>query len=386
MDEVNNKKQSELICSGCGVKIQSEKEHQIGYTPQELMLSGADAKKIICKRCHRIKHYNDVQEVSLTEADYDVIIKDINKDKQALIVLVIDLFDFEGSWPTNIVSDLAKKDVVLAINKSDLFPQSVRPNKVLSWVEQTSKQRGLTAKSVFFVSALKAHGLNELASYLINNTLQKNIYFIGATSTGKSTLINRIIPILFKEAGQQLEDNIPEITTSSHSGTTLGNLNISINKERQVIDTPGIIKKIRLTDQVCGKCLKIIMPRNKLKPKVYQLNSGQSLFIGGLARIDFVEGNRQSMVVYAANALNIHRTKLENADKIWEQHKQELLVPTCSECPQLLELEQTKSYTIKQESDIAIAGLGWIKLQAKNAEIIVHAPKTADISIRKSLF
>ena len=35
---------------------------------------------------------------------------------------------------------------------------------------------------------------------------------------------------------------------------------------------------------------KIIMPKKEIKPKVYQLNEGQTLFFGGLARLDYIIG------------------------------------------------------------------------------------------------
>ena len=38
--------------------------------------------------------------------------------------------------------------------------------------------------------------------------------------------------------------------------------------------------------------LKIISPKKEMKPKTYQLNAGQTLFLGALARVDYVKGER----------------------------------------------------------------------------------------------
>ena len=74
------------------------------------------------------------------------------------------------------------------------------------------------------------------------------------------------------------------------------------------------------------------MPEKPLKPAVYQLNSGQTLFFGGMARFDFVEGDRQSFTCFISTALNIHRTKLERADDLYREHLGNCLPAYKREC------------------------------------------------------
>ena len=52
-------------------------------------------------------------------------------------------------------------------------------------------------------------------------------------------------------------------------------------------------------------------PNKEIKPKSYQLNAGQTLFFGGVARFDFIQGERSSFIAYVANDVVLHRTKLE---------------------------------------------------------------------------
>ena len=73
--------------------------------------------------------------------------------------------------------------------------------------------------------------------------------------------------------------------------------------------------------------MRIIAPLKEIKPKVYQLNEGQTLFLGGLARFDFISGNRASFIAYVSNDVNIHRTKLEKADEFYQKHVGGLLQP-----------------------------------------------------------
>ncbi len=67
-------------------------------------------------------------------------------------------------------------------------------------------------------------------------------------------------------------------------------------------------------------------PAKEIKPKVYQLNPEQTLFLGGLARFDFIQGERSSFIAYVANDV-IHRTKLTKADEFYEKHVHGLLQP-----------------------------------------------------------
>ncbi len=54
---------------------------------------------------------------------------------------------------------------------------------------------------------------------------------------------------------------------------------------------------------------------------------GRRYFSEELARLDYVSGGRRSLTCYLSNELNIHRTKLENADELYKNHAGELLTP-----------------------------------------------------------
>jgi ribosome biogenesis GTPase A len=132
------------------------------------------------------------------------------------------------------------------------------------------------------------------------------------------------------------------------------------------------------------KDLKIIAPNKEIKPKTYQLNPEQTLFLDGLARFDFIEGERQGFVAYVSNDVNIHRTKLEKATEFYAKHKGGLLQPPrpdeVENFPDLVRFE----YSIKEPTDIVFAGLGWVMVKGP-AVIAGYAPKGVDVIIRKAL-
>jgi hypothetical protein len=85
--------EEQFVCIGCGVKIQTGNQDELGYAPE----SALQKEVIICQRCFRLKNYNEIQDVSLTDEDFLKILHGIG-DTNALVVKIVDIFDFNGSW------------------------------------------------------------------------------------------------------------------------------------------------------------------------------------------------------------------------------------------------------------------------------------------------
>ena len=84
-------------CIGCGAQLQSETENKAGFVPSSVLSKPAEElTDIYCKRCFRLRHYNEVSDVELTDDDFLTMLNDISS-KDALVVNVIDVFDFNGS-------------------------------------------------------------------------------------------------------------------------------------------------------------------------------------------------------------------------------------------------------------------------------------------------
>lgn len=360
-------------CVGCGVHIQTNNPEDLGYAPT----SALQKETIICQRCFRLKHYNEIQDVSLTDDDFLRILNGIGKS-DALIVKIVDIFDFNGSWLPGIHRFTGKNKVLLIGNKVDLIPKSVKPNKLINWMKHEAKQLGLKPVDVLLVSAEKGQFMKEATAAIEDYRDGKDVYIIGCTNVGKSTFINRII----KEVTG--EGNV--ITTSHFPGTTLDTIEIPLSDGQALVDTPGIINHHQMAHYVDKGDLKVITPKKEIKPRVFQLNEGQTLFFGGLGRFDYIKGGRKSFSCHFSNELHIHRTKLENADALYDRQIGEILTP-----PRLDELETfpelvRHEFTIKEEkTDLVFSGLGWITVHEPGAVVAVYVPKGVHALIRKAL-
>ncbi|MER2256195.1 MAG: ribosome biogenesis GTPase YqeH, partial [Priestia megaterium] len=294
--------EEKIQCVGCGVEIQTERPNELGYAPK----SALEKEAIICQRCFRLKHYNEVQDVSLTDDDFLKILNGIGQT-DGLVVKVVDIFDFNGSWLPGLHRFVGNNKVLLVGNKADLLPKSIKKNKLIHWMKREAKELGLKSVDVFLMSAQKGQGIREIAEAIEHYREGKDVYVVGCTNVGKSTFINAII--------KEVTGEKDIITTSQYPGTTLDMIDIPLDNGASLYDTPGIINHHQMAHYVDKRDLKLISPKKEIKPKVYQLNEGQTLYFGGLARLDYVQGGRKSLTCYVSNDLHIHRTKLEKADE-----------------------------------------------------------------------
>ncbi len=358
-------------CTGCGIEIQTTDKEAVGYANK------ADA--VLCQRCYRLKNFNETPNVSLTNKDFLDILKSVAKTKE-LVVWVVDLFDFNGSYIDEVKEVIKNNPIILVGNKRDLLPKAVNDQKLINWLDsQVGEDVNLV--DIMVMSAKKKHNVDHLLD-LVEYYGKGRAHIIGVTNTGKSTIINQIAKAVdpSRDTG---------ILTSYYAGTTLSKIEIKINKKTKLIDTPGIINEGQLYNYVEKDTLKQIMPKKEVRAFTYQLNSEQTLFVSGLVQMDFLKGKRTSFTIYMSNELKPHRTKLDNADEFRDRHLgSKLLCP-----PSEKDLEQIKGFKTeffdikKAKTDIVISGLGWFTVNKIDGplEIAITVPEKTKVELRDSI-
>ena len=242
-------------------------------------------------------------------------------------------------------------------------------DKIMSDIEQERTKQLEELKSE--KNSVTADDVAELMEAIEYYRRGRDVYVVGVTNVGKSTLINAII-----KSASGSED---VITTSRFPGTTLDKIEIPLDEDSALIDTPGIIHRGQMAHYLEPEDLKYVSPRKEIKPKTYQLNPEQTLFFGGLARFDFISGERQGMTAYFDNEINVHRTKLEGATEFYEKHKGEILAPALVGAKLV-----RREFKITDKSDIVFSGLGWVRVPQK-AVVAAWVPEGVDVVVRKAL-
>lgn len=353
-----------------------EEENKRGYVTSSAFMR----EQPLCQRCYRLIHYGQFTAGSVTEDEYRTSVMR-TLARPSLVLYVVDLFDFSGSLVRGISGSLRDHEVWLVGNKVDLLPRELSRERLGSWLFREAKRHELDLREVFLVSAKSGEGFAKLWEAVRTRARDRQAVAIGMANVGKSSVQNRLL----EQAGQ-LDGQA--FTVSPYPGTTLGGFTLKLGGSGVILaDTPGLLGRFRLQDRVCSDSLKAIVAQERVKPRVYQLESEQTLFIGGLARLDFLAGPDQPFVVYAANQLTVHRTKLAHADDLYQRQLGAILSPPCAKCDDSLKSLRPKNMSFKDGKpvDVVIAGLGWIRLSGKVVKLHVHVPEGVEISVRPAL-
>lgn len=330
------------ICRGCGALFQSNNPELEGFIKEE-----NKEKSTLCERCFKIRNYGEYQKITKKNDDFFEILKQINETGD-LVVLVIDIFNINKDIK-EICSYFKNNDVLVVLNKRDVLPLSVKINNLLAYVDRL----GINYIDKLIISTAKNYNFDLLMNKINTYKKSKNVYVVGFTNVGKSSMINKII--------YNYSDSILDVTTSVLPSTTLSNVKVDVNENLTLIDTPGIIDDGSIMNYLEPEKLKKVLPRNEIRTITYQIRSKQSIFIEDLVRIDCEMSN--NLTLYFSNKLDITR-EFNNSDKVHNLEKHELIV--------------------FENQDIVISGLGFIKV-TDNGRIIIYTVPNVDVFTRPSL-
>lgn len=356
-----------MKCKGCGVELQYESSEKLGYSPKE----GAE----YCQRCFRIRHYNDVVISMKQGISSDEVLSKI-QELNALIVWVVDVFDFEANMIQGINRHLMGKDILMVATKRDLLPATVGNQKLMEFMQQRLKEFGIQVKGIVITGDLAKHADSD-ENYSVDevwhaiHTLRhhRDVAVIGMANAGKSTLLNAML-------------GYAELTTSRFPGTTL-DVNAIAMDGYTLYDTPGLTREDSLLTHIDDALLKTIIPTKEVKQRSYQLRENQTLSLGGLARLDLNGCENVTCVAYFSSQIAIHRGKQEHADALWQQHFNGLLTPCLN-----ASFDEMKAYELNHffpKTDIVIHGLGWFCVSGKINSIKVYVPKEVNVTFRKGI-
>lgn len=332
---------NEKYCIGCGVKLQDSNMLFEGYTP--------DLVNDICSRCFKLRNYGEYQISTKSNEEYIDILKSVNETKD-LVLYVVDLLNIEKD--INMIRQFIKNRLILVLTKRDILPRSVNDDKLLKYFENL----GLEYQDIIIISANKNYNMDELLLMIKKHKSSKNVYVVGHTNVGKSTLINKMI--------QNYSEEKFELTISPLPSTTLNKVNIKLTDDITLIDTPGLVDRGSIVNYVDFDVIKKINAKKEINTDTFQLRSGQCLIIPDLLRIDYIEGDKNSFTFFVSNDLDIEKKDLNKCELLKDLNKH--------------------SIEVGYNQDLVINGLGFIKIVEK-AVVDVYVLNNVEVFVRDSL-
>ena len=183
----------------------------------------------------------------------------------------------------------------------------------------------------------------------------KNVYVVGYTNAGKSSLITKII--------NDYGTGDVHLTIAPLPSTTLNNITIPIDDKLNLIDTPGIIDNTNIINHVDKKMYKKLNSKKEIRPKTFQVTKNQSLIVDDLMRLNYLEGDSNSFTFYTPNEIKVKRLRFKS-DKLTDLTREVI--------------------DIKYGEDLVISGLGFIKIVAA-CQIELYINKDINVFTRKSM-
>lgn len=323
-----------IKCKGCGIVMQTEDPLKEGYT--------SDLNNKFCERCFRITHYNEYIKSEKKNEEYLKKIKYINNTGD-LVIITVDFLNMIDLDKLKI-----KNKVILVVTKRDILPRSVFEDKFLKNIKTN-----LNVKHKMFISSKTNYNLDVLMEKIKEYKNSKNVYVIGLTNSGKSTLINKIV--------KNYTNYESDITVSNIPSTTLEFIPKKIYDDLYLIDTPGLLDKGSIILSSDKNTLKKIIPNKQIKPLIYQIKVDQNIIVEDIFRIDIPKDN--ILVFYMSNSLNVQRYYKDN-EKIKNLKKYEI--------------------NVEANEDLVIKGLGFINFK-KSCRIVLYLKPEVSHFMRKSI-
>ncbi|CAI0404510.1 unnamed protein product [Linum tenue] len=376
-------------CYGCGAPLQTSELDAPGYVAvdtYELKKKHRQLRTVLCGRCKLLSHGHMITAVGgnggysggkqfVTADELREKLSHLRNEK-ALIVKLVDIVDFNGSFLARVRDLAGANPIILVITKG------------------------------------------------------RDVYILGSANVGKSAFINALLKMMAERDPAAAAARKYKPIQSAVPGTTLGPIQIdAFLGGAKLFDTPGVHLHHRQAAVVHSEDLPILAPRSRLKAQVFPnaivagengiaeklesdgLNSF-TIFWGGLVRIDVLKVLPEtSLTFYGPKALKIHIVHSDKADEYYQNEVGVSLTPPTGKdkAESWKGLEIQRQLCIKFEeahrpaSDIAISGLGWIAVEpvrksltpqssdlqleesAKELHFVVHVPKPVEIFVRPPL-
>jgi 30S ribosome assembly GTPase len=354
-------------CYHCGVVLQNEDPNKPGYIEKEVMDKYPEGL-LLCDNCFKNERFNNSPKEVNFEAGYESILDEI-KAKNALVVYVVDVFSFEGSFISKLNKKLEGIDVFAVANKRDLLPVDADNEILEHYIEHRLRVSKLAVKDSILVSSTSGYNMNILHEKLIKYGKNRDIYFIGATTSGKSAIIEDFL--------RNYTNNTHNlITTYTFNDSDLRGFRIPTSDDHYIYETPGTSINNSIIAKVDRISQNQIIPKKTVKARTLKLSVNNTVLFGGLVGIQLISGTRTEISCYASNEVDINLIKSDLDKNLLNLLKKKKVSPIVDFIKSATDFDAYDiQITEKGSRDIGILGLGWINFVGNSQLFRIFVPK-----------
>lgn len=425
-------------CYGCGAPLQTSEPDAPGYSDPDtyaLKKKHHQLRTVICGRCKLLSHGHMITAVGGNggySGGKQFIMAEQLREKlshlryeRALIVKLVDIVDFNGSFLARVRDLAGANPIILVITKVDLLPKGTDFNCIGDWVVEATVKKKLNVMSVHLTSSKSLVGVAGVASEIQKEKKGRDVYVLGSANVGKSAFISALLKLMAEKDPVAASAQKYKPIQSAVPGTTLGPIQINaFLGGGKLYDTPGVHLHHRQAAVVHSEDLPSLAPQSRLRGQSLPVSSrngttgkdnsnglnGYSIFWGGLVRVDVLKVLPETrLTFYGPKSLQIHMVPTDEADEFYQKQVGVLLTPPTGKqrADEWRGLESERQLQIKVEDvqrpacDVAVSGLGWISIEpvcrllrssdsnlektAGELHLAVHVPKPVEIFVRSPI-
>lgn len=358
-------------CFHCGAVLQTKNSKEPGYILESTIVNNKPDALLYCNRC-----YSKVKALNYSELDVDVDedLKKILKDAlatDAMMIWVVDLFAFNGVLNPDIIKIAKKLDVCVLATKRDLFPRVVKNEYLTRFLEERFNEYGIKPIATHIFGHESDINPKELLDKL--NTLRKgrDIYMVGSVTSGKTTIINKILTGYVNKSKWAIKSEIYKDTKSKV-------LEVPLSNSSFLYELPGFPLSTSTLSKVEKENVKALTPRKSIKVSQRSMIKNDAILAGNLVQFSMIKGKPCIVKLYAAEGVEIKKCKIAQIPEVLEENNRKRNIRPYSE--NFTDFSDYDVFDYEMENDgkfhdISIQGFGWFTFVGKGQVFRVQFPK-----------
>lgn len=366
MDEIKRV----LRCHKCGAILQDENPEEKGYINSEI-LNNHKSEVLMCNECFNKLIFKPGPVLDDIDEEFYSIIDDA-RATDSLIVLVLDLFSFEGFASERFKNSIDSSNVIVVGNKRDLLPKEIDDEILKEHIRhRLRKTCNLNVQEVILTSSIENYNIDVLLERIDILRKRHDVYILGFPNSGKTSLVNCLLKH-YRNKTTRL------ISTIEYPGTKIRVFEVPLDRTSNLYDIPGMGSHNSILDVVEPSVVNQLLFQKPVSIKSTSLTQKSGIAFGGLARIDLLKGAKTNVKIFVSEKIELKTIRGRDSidDVFYSMIKKKAIKPT-SKYLSSYEVFDIYDVKIDQEGDrdIGILGLGWISFKGNNQTFRVSVPK-----------
>ncbi len=358
-------------CFHCGAVLQTKNSKEPGYILESTIENNKPDALLYCNRCYsKIKALNYSELDQNVDDDLKLILKDALAT-DALLIWVVDLFAFNGVFNPDIVKIAKKLDVLVLATKRDLFPRVVKNEVLTAFIEERFNEVGINPIAIHLFGHESDIDPKDLIAKLNNLRKGKDVYMVGSATSGKTSIINKILTGYVNKSKWTINSEYYKDTKSKI-------LEVPLSNSSFLYELPGFPLSTSAASKVEKEVAKTLMPKKSIKMTQRNMIKGDAILVGNLVQFSMIKGRTSIMRLYAAEGVEIKKCKISQIPEVEQENNRKRNIRPYSE--NFTDFSDYDVFDYEMENDgkfhdISIQGIGWFTFVGKGQVFRVTFPK-----------